>query len=195
MKVSTLRFLLYLIVALAAVPISSENVNVYASYAYYSLMFAITLLFMKRDSIWMRFWIPEVKSGTVKGLLLFPAFFFISYLVNAVFPVSLRVQKGVDVHSPSLFLLIVIIAPLTEELMFRGYIQEYFRERLTPEWAVIISALMFSFFHPFNLFPQVFVSGVFLSYVRESGGSILPGIVIHILNNLIGYLSALFAAG
>ncbi len=193
MKVSTLRFLLYLIVALAAVPISSESVNIYASYAYYSLMFAITLLFMKRDSIWMKFWIPDFKFGTVKGLVLFPVFFFISYLINAVFPVSLKVQKGVDVHSPMLFLLIVIVAPLTEEFMFRGYIQEYLRGRLTPEWTVIASALTFSLFHPLNLFPQVFVSGIFLSYVRESSGSILPGIVIHILNNLIGYLSALFA--
>lgn len=180
-------------IAFAAVPISSESLNIYASYAYYSLMLAITLLFMKRDSIWLRFWIPNLKSGTFRGLVLFPAFFFISYLTNAVFPVSLKVQKGVNVHSPSLFLLIVIVAPLTEEFMFRGYIQEYFRGRINPEWAVIASALVFSLFHPFSLFPQVFVSGVFLSYVRESSGSILPGIVIHVLNNLIGYLSALFA--
>ncbi len=193
MKVSTLRFLLYLIVAFTAMPMSNESVNIYASYAYYSLMLAMTLFFMKKDSIWFRFWIPDVKSGVLKGLLFFPAFFFLSFLINAMFPVSLQTQNNVDIHSFTLFFLIVVVAPLVEEIMFRGYIQEYFRGRLTSEWTVLISALVFSFFHPFNLFPQVFVSGVFLSYLRESTGSLLPGIIIHFLNNLMGYLSALFA--
>lgn len=193
MKVSTLRFLLYLIIAFVAMPMSSSSVNINASYAYYSLMLAMTLFFMKKDSIWFRFWIPDFKSGVLKGFLFFPVFFFVGFLINAMFPVSLQVQSDVDVHSLSLFLLIVVVAPVVEEIMFRGYIQEYFRGRLSAEWTVLVSALVFSFFHPFDLFPQVFVSGVFLSYLRESSGSILPGIVIHFLNNLVGYLSALFA--
>ena len=193
MKISTLRFLFYLIIAFIAMPMSNESLNIYASYAYYSLMLGMTLLLMKKDSIWPRFWIPDLKSGVLKGLLFFPVFLFIGFLVNLLFPISLQAKNEVDIHSLPLFFLIVVVAPIVEEFMFRGYIQEYFRERLSPERTILVSALVFSLFHPFDLFPQVFISGIFLSYVRERSGSILPGIVVHLLNNLVGYLSALFA--
>ncbi len=165
----------------------------YMSYAYYSLMLAITLLFMKKDTIWFKFWIPDVKSGILKGLVAFPIFFSIGYIVNILFPVQLKVQDNVNVNSASVFLLITLVAPTVEEFMFRGYMQEYLRQRLKTEWTIVISGLIFSIFHPFVLFPQVFIAGIFMAYLREISGSILPGIVVHILNNLVEYMSAAFA--
>ncbi len=188
MKIPTWRFLLYLVVAFLSVPPIYGEAFVYASFAYYSLMLALTLVFMRMDSIWLRFWIPEFRSGVLKGLINFPVFFILGFLVNRLFPVEIP-QSDIE-PSFGLILLIVLVAPITEELMFRGYVQEYFRGRLKAEWAILMSALIFSLFHPIQLFPQVFIAGVFLSYLREASGSILPGIVVHVLNNAVGILTS-----
>ena len=190
MKIPTWRFLVYILVAMIASPVGTGKTAIYSAYAYYFLMSAITFLFMRRDSIWMKFWFPDVKKGILKGLIYFPIFAVISFLITLMFPV----KGGETLPDLKLaFPLIVIISPIVEELIFRGYVQEYFRQRLKVEWAIIISALIFSIFHPINLFPHAFVSGVFLSYIREASGSLMPGIVVHFLNNLLGFIETALA--
>ena len=192
MKIPTWRFLLYILVAVIASPVGVGKTAVYSAYAYYFLMAAITLLFMRRDSIWMRFWFPDLKKGILKGLIYFPIFAVLSFIITSIFPVK---GSGTPPDLKLSFPLIVLISPVVEELVFRGYVQEYFRQRLKVEWAIIVSSLVFSIFHPIDLFPHAFVSGVFLSYIREASGSLMPGIVVHFLNNLLGFIEVVFFAG
>jgi membrane protease YdiL (CAAX protease family) len=193
MKIPTWRFVIYLLLAFFMIPPSSGRESVYTLYAYYFFMAAITVWFMKKDSIWPRFWFPDVKRGVMKGLFAFPLFVVVSFLVSSLFPVKLSSGNSTDTNLIMLFSLLVLLSPITEEIIFRGYIQEYFRQRLKVEWAIVISALVFSLFHPFDFFPYAFVSGVFLSYLRESTGSLIPGIVVHLLNNLIGFIEITLA--
>lgn len=93
-----------------------------------------------------------------------------------------------------LFLLVAIIAPVGEELVFRGMLYRYLRSRRSVLPAVILSAALFSLAHvvPVLLLP-LFVLGVALAIVTERSASIYPAIALHALNNGIS-LALLYAA-
>ena len=79
-----------------------------------------------------------------------------------------------------------VAAPIAEELLFRGLIARALAQRLRLPFAVVISAAMFSAFH-YSL-PQAlptFVLGLGLGLIALRSGSIVPGIVLHALNNAI----------
>ena len=79
-----------------------------------------------------------------------------------------------------------LVAPLAEELLFRGALFGWLRRRL-PAWpAILVSAVLFGAVHisPI-LMPAGFILGVGLGWLRERTGSILPGLVFHIANNAV----------
>lgn len=74
----------------------------------------------------------------------------------------------------------VVIAPVTEELLFRGLIQRALRARYGPRVAIGTSALLFGAFHldAQALFFATIV-GVVLGVVAQRAGSTLPAIALH----------------
>jgi membrane protease YdiL (CAAX protease family) len=74
----------------------------------------------------------------------------------------------------------VFIAPVTEELLFRGLIQRSMRERYGPRAAIASSALLFGAFH-FDLQALFFatVVGLVLGLLAERTQSTMPGIALH----------------
>lgn len=81
----------------------------------------------------------------------------------------------------------VIIAPISEELIFRGVTMHYAKNTM-PFWlANIFQAFLFGVFHG-NVIQGVyaFVVGLFCGYVCHRGGSIYLSILYHMLFNLWG---------
>ena len=81
----------------------------------------------------------------------------------------------------------VILAPIGEELIFRGVTMRLARRAL-PFWlANIFQALMFGIFH-MNWIQGIyaFALGLLLGYVCEKGGSIYYSLLMHILFNFWG---------
>ena len=74
----------------------------------------------------------------------------------------------------------VVIAPVTEELLFRGLILRGLRTRYGPTRAILASAILFAAFH---LDPQTLVFGtlvgLLLGVIAERAGSTLPSIALH----------------
>lgn len=88
---------------------------------------------------------------------------------------------------------IIIGAPLTEELLFRRTILVSMIEKgLNPWVAIVTSALLFAVLH---LNPAQSVgalgAGLLFGWLYVRTGSILPGLIGHVLNNLIGYIHIL----
>jgi membrane protease YdiL (CAAX protease family) len=84
-----------------------------------------------------------------------------------------------------LVFLAIIVAPVTEEILFRAGLFRYLRNR-TPRWlALILPGLIFGALHT-NLaaFIPLVVLGVILALAYERTGSILTPIVAHALFNL-----------
>lgn len=81
----------------------------------------------------------------------------------------------------------VILAPISEELIFRGVIMRYARLAF-PFWlANIFQAVLFGIFHG-NMIQGCYAAalGLVLGYVCERGGSIYFSILLHILFNFWG---------
>ncbi len=92
---------------------------------------------------------------------------------------------------PIVFLSGAIIAPIAEEIMFRGYMYKAFRDRFKPGYAIFLSAALFSVIHlEWRAALSLFVIGIVLAYVYEKTGNLLAPITLHILNNSVAFLFA-----
>lgn len=84
-----------------------------------------------------------------------------------------------------MFILTVIGAPLSEEILFRGCLYRFLKARMPMIGAILLSGLLFAFLHP-NLmsFAPLFLLGIVLAYAYEQTGSIKVPILIHGIFNL-----------
>lgn len=103
-----------------------------------------------------------------------------------------RLIEATKFHSPlNIFLYFVylaVIAPITEEFLFRGAFLQPLR-RYGDKYAIIVSAIMFGLVHG-NIFqsPFTFVLGLLLGYVTTKSNSIIPAIILHFVNNATAVL-------
>ena len=82
---------------------------------------------------------------------------------------------------------ITIMAPLVEELLFRGAIQGYMlRKGMKPITAILIASAIFGIVHmnPIQI-PFAFAIGMIFGWLYYRTGSVIPGIVGHFINNTI----------
>ncbi len=92
---------------------------------------------------------------------------------------------------PIQILLIVIAAPISEEICFRGMLFGGLRTRLPRLAAALISAIVFGGLHALtgvSAVPPLIVFGLVLALLYEKTGSIVPGIVLHMLNNSVALI-------
>ena len=85
---------------------------------------------------------------------------------------------------------IAIMAPLVEELLFRGAIQGYMlRKRMKPLYAILIASAIFGIVHmnPIQI-PFAFAIGLIFGWLYYRTGSVVPGIIGHFINNSIACL-------
>ncbi|MBI1422550.1 MAG: CPBP family intramembrane metalloprotease [Gammaproteobacteria bacterium] len=82
---------------------------------------------------------------------------------------------------------IVLWTPIMEEIGFRGLVYTTLRSRLGPTLAIVVSATLFSALHLKSVagFLSIFWSGLLLAYAYERYHSLLPGIVMHSVGNLL----------
>lgn len=89
---------------------------------------------------------------------------------------------------PVQILLIAIAAPISEEVCFRGLLYGGLRGRLPAIAAALIAALVFGALHAttgVSAVPPLIAFGFVLCLLYEKTGSIVPGIILHMLNNSI----------
>jgi ABC-2 type transport system permease protein/sodium transport system permease protein len=94
-----------------------------------------------------------------------------------------------QMYGVPLWLILVTLAVVPaafEELCFRGFLYSSLRTILAPDRSVIASALLFGVFHevmfPGRLLTSTFL-GLVLGWVRMRTGSILPGMLLHMVHN------------
>lgn len=98
-----------------------------------------------------------------------------------------------DIGTVAAGFLIIVVAPLSEETFFRGFLFGGFRRRLSFPVAALISGAIFGLFHytgagSLAVVPQLAFLGFALCWVYEETGSIYPTIAIHMLNNTLAFI-------
>lgn len=89
-----------------------------------------------------------------------------------------------------LFILIAVLAPIAEELFFRGMLYPLLRKHYSEWPAIIIDAGAFALVHfLLVLVPALFIIGICLTWLRARSQSILPSIFLHMLQNGLAMVS------
>lgn len=87
-------------------------------------------------------------------------------------------------------ILAIFIAPIVEEIFFRGFMQPAISKLTGPFLGIVITALIFAVSHTQYLeystaLYSVTAIGIILGVTRYKTGSVMPGIFAHFFNNLL----------
>lgn len=92
---------------------------------------------------------------------------------------------------PVQIFLVVLLAPLAEEILFRGVLFAGFLQRMPLLPAALLSALLFALPHlpsGVMILPLVFVAGFILALLFWKTESLWPPILLHAANNALVFL-------
>lgn len=99
---------------------------------------------------------------------------------------------GGTIPTWALIFFIAFMPAVIEEITFRGFLQHHLRKSKIPFGVVtVIVGVLFAALHinPVSFLPLVLIS-VYLSILVELSGSLLPAMLVHLVNN--GYSIILF---
>jgi membrane protease YdiL (CAAX protease family) len=87
--------------------------------------------------------------------------------------------------------LLAFVAPLAEELFFRGFVFGVLRERIGAAWGAIATGVVFGLVHvagsPVETIGVLIILGVLLCLLYLQTGSLIPCIALHAINNAISF--------
>lgn len=85
------------------------------------------------------------------------------------------------------FFIAVILAPIAEEILFRGFLFGALRVQVGPILAALISSAIFAAVHGYSFtgLVFVFVFGLVFAGIYQKTGSLLPGMIAHGMFNLV----------
>jgi membrane protease YdiL (CAAX protease family) len=81
---------------------------------------------------------------------------------------------------------VVLVAALTEEILFRGFIQRIFQRNMNAPLAIVFTGLIFALSH-FNppAIPGIAVLGMFFGYIFYRTGNLWHSVAAHAVYNLV----------
>ncbi len=86
------------------------------------------------------------------------------------------------------FATLVVLAPLAEEILFRGYLYGKLKGYVPTVVAALVTSLLFGLVHlQWNVGIDVFVLSLILCGLRSLTGSIWAGVIVHMIKNGIAY--------
>lgn len=105
-------------------------------------------------------------------------------------PIRLVFSESMFLGSALVVFSILIVAPVTEEIIFRGYFFDVFKRSFGAGTSVFMTSVLFALAHgpqtdfdPLN-FGIIFAIGIFFGFIRERSGSVVGPMILHCLYNL-----------
>lgn len=124
--------------------------------------------------------------------------FFIVYseidnIINYFFPIPEFFAKLLlELIQPTLMSVIqvIILAPVFEEMLFRGLILRGFLQRYSPAKAIFVSSLLFAVIHinPHQMLPGLLM-GILFAWLTVKTKSLVPSIFSHMFVNCFSWMS------
>ena len=144
---------------------------------------------------------PAIVATVVGFVVIISSSVLYSYLIQ-VFNLPLRTNsdtllqqaKYAPISTLALVAGAVFIAPICEEIFFRGFLFAGLLHRMSLWPAALLAAFLFALAHgDVGSFAVLFVIGLVLAFVRWRVGSIWPGIIIHAANNATAAIAIILA--
>ncbi len=142
---------------------------------------------------------PVVAAvGQVCDLLIYWLFNVESYEQVAVR--YLKMSLGSSFLLPVALLTILVLAPVIEEWLFRGFLQTWFKQHLGRKAAILLTSLSFALFHlsasqgmgNIPLATSLFLFACYLGFLYEKQGSLFAPIGLHMAFNAVSSLRIVF---
>ena len=87
-----------------------------------------------------------------------------------------------------MFIAVVIIAPIVEEIIFRGWLYGKLRAHFAMPVSILLTSLLFGFVHlQWNVGVNVFAVSVILCVLRELTGTVYAGMLAHMIKNGVAF--------
>jgi uncharacterized protein len=142
---------------------------------------------------------PSLRSPVSTAALGYLAYLGCALVISQLFsPEQEDITRELGVDEGALgaiaaFFLIVIAAPIAEEIFFRGFMFAGIRSHGSFAIAALVSSGIWGLFHYQNedswpVVLQLALFGVILCAVYERTGSIRPAIALHMLNNALAFV-------
>jgi membrane protease YdiL (CAAX protease family) len=97
---------------------------------------------------------------------------------------------------PLVALMVLVAAPIAEEIFFRGFLFSTLRVRWGVFWAALASGLLFGAIHgSLGLLVPFSIIGMLLAYVYVLSGSLWTSILGHFAFNAIGFVTGVASGG
>lgn len=159
----------------------------------------------------------DFQVAALSYVLSFPLVLFINHLLDLLVSTLFHVHEVPDQlavaflkmtfqHPFYLFLAlcsVILFAPLIEELLFRGLLQSFIRRHLGSKQAIVITSLLFSFFHysheqglaNITIIGSLFTLSLFIGFTYEKRRSLAAPITFHALFNTVSVVNLYFLGG
>lgn len=146
----------------------------------------------------------NVKQGIKKYLITLPVIMLAGFVVNIISSYYGLIPEMQDVvkwvlEEKSLFVLVsliifgIVVAPMIEEIIFRGFLQSALKNSFRGRYAIVISASLFAAVHmDVFAFIQIFILGMLLGYLYEKTQTLMASIVVHVLHNSLTLVFLLY---
>ncbi len=188
---------------------------------FFSLMLFLSI---HNESTLRRIWKDKLKTshsilfdygmGVIAWFLAFPIVVVVSQVCDALIDLIFGTQhyEQAAVHfvktamqqPGALFLSMVsvmVFAPVVEEFLFRGGLQNFLKLHFKTKTAIQLTALCFALFHltlsqgigNFSLAVSLFILGIFLGFLYQRQGSLFASIGLHMTFNAISAMRILFS--
>lgn len=97
---------------------------------------------------------------------------------------------AVDTHRSLALVALVLLPPIFEETIFRGFIFPAISKRTGVVGGAVLSSIIFGIAHgqP-NLFVYTSILGLLLCFMYVRLHSIVPGVLVHMLNNYLAFIA------
>lgn len=161
------------------------------------LLPVVVILGARRASWRMLGFRPFERKTLEIGCGMFVGAYLLIILHNMILSLAGIVTQGEQVfqlfslldHPLAFVLAGILAAPLSEEVFFRGFLFNGFRQRFGWKRAALLSSVFFSLAHmdPATLIPT-FILGFLLAYLFHRSNSLWPGVILHFLVNSFGFL-------
>lgn len=178
------------------------------------MLFAVIAIWIFKDSLieQMKDFLKDKKENLLYGCVIGFAMLFGASIVGGLISMLLGaktdsqnqilIESLANAHPIIIVVTSVILAPIVEELLFRGTLFGWLYE-LHPIVAHVLSAFLFGFLHIMDsvlsgniqewiqIFAYLFMGGV-LSFLYEKRNNICVPILSHMMNNLVSMLLIFF---
>lgn len=128
-------------------------------------------------------------------LVAYAGYGLLATLINWLWPVENTefIEAMAGVRHLGLFITFVLVAPVVEELVFRGYFFQVWRNSFLKLWgALLLTSAVFTLIHagqyPLQVLVILFSFSLLLGWAREKTGSVYVPIAMHAANNLVAFI-------